>query len=139
LNAKSALPQLFKAEILGNPLVFYKRLNQLGWGDAERDKLNYELLREYEKALSLDPNLLPALSGRALAHFNLKHFQNAIADYDKTLSLNPQDAVAYNDRGLAKLQLGRDDEAISDFSAAIKIKKRELLGFSSYENRADGN
>jgi hypothetical protein len=74
LNAKSALPQLFKAEILG--LVFYKRLIQLGRGDAERDKLNYELLREYEKALSLDQNLLPALSGRALAHFDLKHFQN---------------------------------------------------------------
>jgi hypothetical protein len=68
LNAKSALPQLFKAEILGNPLVFYKRLNQLGRGDAERDKLNYELLREYEKALSLDQNLLPALSGCTCAY-----------------------------------------------------------------------
>jgi tetratricopeptide (TPR) repeat protein len=128
LNAKSALPQLFKAEILDDPLVFYIRLDQLGWGDAERDILDYGLLREYEKALSLDPNLLPALSGRALAHFHLKHFQNAIADYDKILSLNPQDATTYNDRGLAKMQLGRSYEAISDFSVALNNYRLAPVG-----------
>jgi tetratricopeptide (TPR) repeat protein len=117
-------------------LVFYKRLHQLGWGDAERDKLDYELLREYDKALLLDPDLLPALEGRALARFHLKQWQKAISDYDKILSLNPQDATIYNDRGLAKMQLGRSYEAISDFSVAIKTNTREFQAVR-YENRAD--
>jgi len=137
LNPKSTLPQLFKAMLFGEHFVFYKRLNKLGWGDAERDKLNAELVGEYTKALALDQNLLPALKGRANAHFNLKQFQQAIADYDRTLSLDPQDRGAYHDRGLAKMQLGRDYDAISDFSSAIKIQPRELMQHHSYENRAD--
>src|SRR5262249_43491611 len=137
LNSKSALPQLFKAMLLGEHFVFYKRLNKLGWGDAERDKLNAELVGEYAKALALEPNLLPALKGRANAHLNLKQFQQAIADYDRILSLDPQDRVAYHDRGLAKMQLGRDYDAISDFSSAIKIHPRKLNEHYSYESRAD--
>jgi tetratricopeptide (TPR) repeat protein len=103
LNPKSALPQLFKAMLLGEHFVFYKRLNKLGWGDAERDKLNAELVGEYAKALALDPNLLLALKGRANALFNLKQFQQAILDYDRILSVDPQDRGAYHDRGLAKM------------------------------------
>jgi tetratricopeptide (TPR) repeat protein len=137
LNPKSALPQLFKAMLLGEHFVFYKRLNKLGWGDAERDKLNAELVGEYAKALALDPNLLLALKGRANALFNLKQFQQAILDYDRILSVDPQDRGAYHDRGLAKMQLGRDYDAISDFSSAIKMQPRELMQHYSYENRAD--
>jgi tetratricopeptide (TPR) repeat protein len=136
LNPKSALPQLFKAMLLGHHFVFYKRLNQRGWQDAERDKLNVELVDEYSKALALDPNLLPALKQRASAFFNLKRFQEAIADHDRVLSLDLQDWISYHDRGLAKMQLGRDYDAISDFSAAIELKPRERQ-HTSYEARAD--
>jgi tetratricopeptide (TPR) repeat protein len=137
LNPKSALPQLFKARLLGHFFVFNTRLNQLGWGDAERDKLNAELVGEYAKALALDPNLLLALEGRANALFNLKQFQKAIADYDRILSLDPQDGSTYHDRGLAKMQLGRDYDAISDLNSAIKMQPRELMKYHRYESRAD--
>ena len=39
LNPKSALPQLFKANLLGHHFVFYKRLNQRGWKDAEQRQI----------------------------------------------------------------------------------------------------
>src|SRR5262249_28014348 len=136
-NPKSALPQLFKAKLLSHFFVFNHRLNRLGWRDAERDKLNAELVGEYAKAIALDPNLLLALNGRANAHFNLKQFEQAIADYDRILSLDPQDRGAYHDRGLAKMQLDRDYDAISDFSSAIKIQPQEWNEHYSYENRAD--
>jgi tetratricopeptide (TPR) repeat protein len=136
LNPKSALPQLFKAELLGHHFVFYKRLRQRRWDDAERDKLNAELVDEYSKALALDPNLLAALKGRASAFFSLKQFQKAIADYDRILSLDLQDWISYQDRGLAKMQLGRDYDAISDFNATIELKPRERQ-HTSYESRAD--
>jgi tetratricopeptide (TPR) repeat protein len=137
LNPKSALPQLFRAMLLGDHFVFYKRLNQRGWADAERDKLDAELVEEYGKALALDPNLLPALRGRALAFFHLKQYQKAITDYDRILSLDQQDKATYHDRGLSKTFLGRDYDAISDFSSAIKLKPRALSEHFSYESRAD--
>ena len=100
------------------------------------DKLDAELVDEYGKALALDPNLLPALKGRALAFYHLKQLQKAIADYDRILSLDQQDWVSYHDRGLAKMQLGRDYDAISDFNAAIELKPQERK-HTSYESRAD--
>jgi tetratricopeptide (TPR) repeat protein len=91
LNPKSALPHLFKARLLNHFFVFYSRLNKLGQSQAARDKLNAELVGEYAKALALDPNLLPALKGRANANLNLKQSQQAIADYDRILSLDSQE------------------------------------------------
>jgi tetratricopeptide (TPR) repeat protein len=134
VNSKSALPQLFKARLLSHSFVFHTRLNKLGWGDAERDKLDAEVVGEYAKALALDPNLLLALKGRALALLHLKRYQEAIADYDRILSRDPEDWVIYHDRGLAKTQSGRQYDAISDFSSAIKIKPLE---HANYESRAD--
>jgi tetratricopeptide (TPR) repeat protein len=137
LNPKSALPQLYKAKILGNLFVFNHRLNQLGWKDAARDKLNYELVVEYSKALSLDPNLLPALNGRALAYSHLKQFEKAITDYDKILSLDPKNIIVH-DRALAKMESGRDYEAISDFNARPHaVQRLELkLSVGLYRNTA---
>jgi tetratricopeptide (TPR) repeat protein len=133
LNPKSALPQLFKAQLLSDHFVFYKRLSKLGWGDEDRNKLDAEVAREYSKAVELDPNLLPALKGRALEYLHLKEYKRAIADYDRILSLDAQDATSMHDRGLAKMLLGRNYEAISDFSAYINFK----LKSTSIESRSD--
>jgi tetratricopeptide (TPR) repeat protein len=137
LNPRSALPQLFKAELLGHMFVFNTRLNKLGWSDAGRDKLNAELVGEYTKALALDPTLKPALLSRATAELNLKKFKSAIEDYDRVLAIDPGDWVALHDRGLAKVELGNAYDAISDFSATIKLTKRELKQSHYYESRAN--
>jgi tetratricopeptide (TPR) repeat protein len=133
VNTSSALAHFFSAHILKRAFS----IKRLGMSDAERDGLNHSLLNELTAALTLDPNLLPALSDRAEVYFELKQPQKAIPDYDKVLSLNPTDAGAYNDRALAKMQLGLMYDAISDFDKAIKNKKRRLQETSSYENRAD--
>jgi tetratricopeptide (TPR) repeat protein len=140
--SQSALPQLFKARLHGNLVVFNARLDKLGWNDAARDTLNAELSSEYTKALALDPNLLLALAGRADALFNLKQYQKAIVDYDRILSIDSQDKGAFHDRGLAKMQLGDHFGAISDFSSAIKIQSRDLWERPTsksdfYESRAE--
>jgi tetratricopeptide (TPR) repeat protein len=137
LNPRSALPQLFKAKLLADHFVFQKRLKQLGWSDAARNRLDSEVVNEFDKALALDPTLLPALEGRALARFHLKRFAEAISDYNKIISRKPQDYATLHDRGLAKMGLGSHYDAILDFSAAIKVRPRELLQHSGYESRAD--
>jgi tetratricopeptide (TPR) repeat protein len=133
MNPNSALPHFFSAHVL-RQATFLKSMNM---SDAQRADLSQQLLSELNKALVLDPNLLPALSDRTDVYFNLKQFQQAISDHDKILVLDPQDAGAYNDRGLAKIELGDTYGAISDFSEAIQHKNRALQQTSSYENRAD--
>jgi len=61
LNPNSALPYFYKAHILQQG-AFLKSMN---WSDAQRADHSQRLLGELNKALALDPNLLPAISDRA--------------------------------------------------------------------------
>jgi tetratricopeptide (TPR) repeat protein len=135
IDARSALPHLFKALVLRDAF-FFKRLNM---SEASRADLYKDQPTQLTAALSIDPKLLDALRERAEAYFNLKQFEKAITDYDTILSLDPKDATIYNDRGLAKMQLGRDYDAISDLGEAIKIKSRQLQHRKSFESQADAH
>jgi tetratricopeptide (TPR) repeat protein len=132
LNSMSALPSFFTAQLLHNPLIFYHRVNEIGFG------VNQEVLPYYNQALSIDHNLIPALKGRAAIYFELKQYQLAIADYNKVISAEPKDWADYHDRGLAKMLSGSPYEAISDFTAAIKIGRELKIGreSSGYKGRA---
>lgn len=61
MNPNSALPHFFRAHILQQATL----LKQINMSDAQRADLNQQLLSELNKALAVDPNLLPALSDRA--------------------------------------------------------------------------
>lgn len=132
LNNKSALPMFFMTQALKKAYTF----KRLGMAETEKDGLNRMIVQGMTKALAIDPNLLPALSDRAEAYFELKRYREAVADYDKTLSLNPTDETAYNDRALAKIETGNFYGAIDDFGKSITNKKRELQHSSSYEGRS---
>jgi len=136
LNPKSALPSFFTAQFLRDPIVFLQQANELGWNDEAREKIDQKVLGYYNQALSIDPDLISALKGRALIYLDLKQYMKAIDDYDKIISADPEDWIDYHDRGLAKMSFA-PYEAISDFTAAINIEGRELLKSSDYEARAD--
>ena len=123
--------------LIGNAFNRAFAIKRYGLSDADRNKLNETILDELNRALTLEPNLLPALSQRAQAYFNLKRFAQAVPDYDKIVALDPKNAGAYNDRGLAKIELGDPYGAISDFGNALETKKRLLQQTSTLENRAD--
>jgi len=112
-------------------------IKRYGLSDEDRQKLDATVLDELNRALTLEPNLLPALSQRAQAYFDLKQFAQAVPDYDKIVALDPNNAGAYNDRGLAKIELGDPYGAISDFGMALENKERLLQQTSTVENRAD--
>ena len=131
MNPRSALPHFFVAHMQNRPIAV------LGLQGTERDTFNRSQLQELTAAITLDPNLLPALGDRAEAYFELNQFPEAIADYVEIVTLNPTDAGAYNDCALAKMQLGNNYAAISDFDKAIANMKRELNHSNSYESRAD--
>jgi tetratricopeptide (TPR) repeat protein len=137
LNKKSALPYYFVAHLLSNPLVYYGRVGDLGWSDAAREQAARDVLGYYDKALAIDPNLIPALRGRSLQYLRLKQWRKAIADYDKVIAADPQDWIEYHDRGLAKMEIGSFYDAISDFTASINITGRKLGETNGYQNRAN--
>jgi tetratricopeptide (TPR) repeat protein len=137
LNTKSPLPYFFAADILSSPFVYYGHISDLRWTDAARDQVARDVLRYYDKALAVDPNLIPALKGRANQYLNLKQWQQALEDYNKVIAAEPRDWVDYHDRGLAKMEVGAPYDEISDFTASINIKGRELSKTNGYENRAN--
>lgn len=161
LNANSPLPNLFIAEILSNPMVEdglesklvdaqlhkHKQFTPLdGLIASASHEVAREILPYYDKALALDPNLIPALTGRAIQYQHLGEYQKEIADWDKVIAADPNAGTAYADRGSAKMQLGQNYEAIADFTMAIRIQGRKGLDSTilsnaliamSYESRAD--
>jgi tetratricopeptide (TPR) repeat protein len=80
-------------------------IKRYGLSDADRTRLDQTILEELTKALTLDPDLLPALGQRAQVYFDLKQFAQAVPDYDKIVALDPKNAGAYNDRGWQRSNL----------------------------------
>ena len=80
-----------------------------------------EAIKDYDKAISLDPNYAHAYFGRGVAKHKLQQYDEAIKDYDKAISLDPNDAHAYFGRGVAKDKLQQYTEAIKDYDKAISL------------------
>jgi tetratricopeptide (TPR) repeat protein len=88
-------------------------------------------IREFNKALRLDPNYILAYRNRAVTFFRLAmalqgrsrpFLQQALFDYTTVLMLEPKDANTYRERGLVHSRMGDADRAIADFTQAIKIR-----------------
>jgi lipoprotein NlpI len=79
-------------------------------------------IRDFDRAIALQPGLVVAWRNRGLAHREKGDFERAIADYDQAALLTPGDARVFNDRGL--VYAGMDDyaHAIQDFDRAISLK-----------------
>jgi tetratricopeptide (TPR) repeat protein len=85
LNPKSALPFFLTAQLFCDPIVFLQQVNELGSDGEAREKIDQKVLGYYNQALSIDPNLIPALKGRALIYLDSRQYLKAIDDYDKII------------------------------------------------------
>ena len=87
---------------------------------------NYrEAIKDYTKAIELDPALTQAYNNRGIAKAELKDYQGEIEDCDKAIEIDPKNAYAYNNRGAAKSELGYYQEAIEDFNQAVRIEPND--------------
>ena len=80
-------------------------------------------IRDFTKAIQLDPRDASALVDRGLAYLDedKPDYSAAITDADRAVDLDPKLARAYNLRGTAKRAAGKPDEAIEDFTRAIRL------------------
>jgi tetratricopeptide (TPR) repeat protein len=102
----------------GYTTTWWLRANiALETGSAER------AVADYDRALSLDPTLLAAWSGKAMALARLNRLADAIAANREALKLAPHDLVSHRNLALLYRQAGQPDLALKEATAALKIAK----------------
>jgi tetratricopeptide (TPR) repeat protein len=96
-------------------------------GSAYLGKRLFELaVLEFDEALKLSPQDLPALWGRARALAHQGQYDRAIADFTEMLRLNPRGDRALNERGRVHLHKSDLVAAQADFDAAILANPRNV-------------
>ncbi len=88
-------------------------------------------LKEYEKALELDSNLVEALVDRGHVYSEKNDLDLAIKDLNKALGLNPKCVDAYNNRGAVYWKKDKPDLAIRDFNDALSLNPKFAVAYNN--------
>ncbi len=101
-------------------------------GNAYSELKEHEkAIKDYNKAIELNPNVSQAYYNRGLAYGELKQYEKAIKDYNKAIELNPNDAHSYNNRGTACGGLKQHKKAIEDYNKAIELNPNLTLVYNN--------
>ncbi|MBE9039618.1 tetratricopeptide repeat protein [Oscillatoriales cyanobacterium LEGE 11467] len=99
-------------------------------GDELKSNGQFALaIEQYEKALNLDPKLVPVLRELGEIHKNLGQLDEAISCYEKAISCKPQNAGLYARLGDILKKRGHLEEAISHYLKAIQTDPSFLLPY----------
>src|SRR5271155_3041583 len=63
-------------------------------------------IADYTQALALMPNLVPSLSGRAIAYRASQNYDLSLHDLSQAIAIQPNNADLYNSRGNTYQQMG---------------------------------
>jgi tetratricopeptide (TPR) repeat protein len=87
------------------------------------DSSNYqEAIKEYDKAIELNPNHINAWYNKALSLGALQLHEEAIEAYNRVVAIEPNYANAWYNKGLASSSLKKYGEAIEAYDKAISIE-----------------
>ena len=91
---------------------------------AAKERLgSYDVaIRDYNKALELEPDYAPAFNNRGNVKQRLGDYDGAILDYDRAIELEPGYARVFNNRGVAKFSLGDYAGAMQDYNTALELE-----------------
>jgi len=84
-----------------------------------------EAIREFEKALSIDPRYARAHNGLGVSYDLLEDFPKAIQCYETALKIDPGLDYVWNNLGYSHFRQGDADEAITAFKNAISLNSGE--------------
>lgn len=128
-------PPFHKGEILDNTIKALDHLAFLGPGsivvfdsvtlNISGDKLYNHgdvkgAVREYEKALILDPNNINALNSLGVCYANLGQLHQAVESFLRVLALSPEDFMASFNLGFSYARLGETEKALQTWEALAK-------------------
>jgi TonB family protein len=78
-------------------------------------------IKDYGKAIELNPDEATAFFSRGMAYFNKKNFNPAIADFGRVIELDPNESMAFYNRGNALENIGEFEKALNDFNKAVEL------------------
>lgn len=82
-------------------------------------------IRDFGKALKVNPSHAKAYLGRSNVKYNLKNYQGAIEDCNKAIGLNPHLIDAYFNLGISYYELKKYKKAVSELSTSIRQKPND--------------
>lgn len=95
-------------------------------GRAYFIKKDYDqAVRDYDRAISLQPSDSSALIGRGNAYLEKRHYERALADYEAAAEINPK-VVLERSKGLLFFYLGRMTQSAEMFEKYIKSDPGDL-------------
>ena len=91
-------------------------------GNASAGSRNFDqAIRDYTRAIQLDPKKWGAHRNRGIAYLELKRIDLAVADMSACIKLNPKNAYAYEIRGTLYQHLGKTALALADQETVLKL------------------
>jgi len=91
-----------------------------------------EALRDYVRAIELEPNNAKIYSNRGATYQNLGRWEEALQDFDRAIQLDHNYTAAYSNRASTYHRLGRYEEALRDVNCALDI---DPTCIAAYANR----
>lgn len=80
-----------------------------------------QAITEFTKAITEDPDYLPAYYNRGLAYYDIHLYYKAIVDFDMVITMNPEDKDAYLSRGLCYSKVNKLKLALIDINKAAEL------------------
>jgi serine/threonine protein kinase len=81
-----------------------------------------EALRDFDRAISYDPNYAIAYFNRGRVYAQLHRHEDALEDFTHALALDPTDQVTYLHRGRTYADIGAHHAALADYTQAIRLE-----------------
>ncbi|XP_039207733.1 tetratricopeptide repeat protein 6 isoform X4 [Crotalus tigris] len=122
-DTNAALKIITNAELLTNRGVINQFMGYLNCA-----------MRDYQQAITIDPNYALAYFNAANVYFLNKQFSQANDYYDKAIELDPQNESAFLNRAITNTLLKKFEEAKTDFEKAISLSP---LSAAIYFNKAN--
>ncbi len=91
-------------------------------------------LREYERAIALDPSSVYGYDYRADIFLYRGEYERAIEEYNRAIRTNPKYAAAYYSRGNAYEKLGRLELAKESYRAALAQPATDRIADWAHDN-----
>jgi len=93
-----------------------------------------EAVKEYSKAIELDPSFASAYHNRGILYNNLGEHPKSLEDYSKAIELNPTYVSAYHGRGNTYCDLGEQQKALEDYNKVIELDPSYTFVYNSRGN-----
>ena len=88
---------------------------------ASRRENYLQAVEHYNRAIELNPQLIPAYNNRGIACYRTGDYESAIRNYDRALELNPEDPITYYNLGVIHDYRGDYESAIRNYDRALEL------------------